>query len=156
MAGGRPTDYTEELGSEICAELSQGISLRTVCKAEDLPCAATVFNWLRVHKEFLEQYTRAKEESADAMAEDILDISDNASNDWMDTNDDDNPGYRLNGENIQRSRLRVESRKWLMSKQKPKKYGDKTQQEVSGPNGGPIETENKWIVEFINADPESK
>jgi len=149
MAGGRPTDYTEELGSEICAELSQGVSLRTVCKAEDLPCAATVFNWLRVHKEFLEQYTRAKEESADAMAEDILDISDNASNDWMDTNDDENPGYRLNGENIQRSRLRVESRKWLMSKQKPKKYGDKTQQEVSGPNGGPIE--NKWTVEFVNA-----
>jgi len=156
MAGGRPTDYTEELGSEICAELSQGISLRTVCKAEDFPCAATVFNWLRVHEEFLEQYTRAKEESADAMAEDILDISDNASNDWMDTNDDSNPGYRLNGENIQRSRLRVESRKWLMSKQKPKKYGDKTQQEVSGPNGGPIQTDNKWVVEFINADSESK
>lgn len=154
MAGGRPTDYTEELGSEICAELSQGISLRTVCKAEDLPCAATVFNWLRVHKGFLEQYTRAKEESADAMAEDILDISDNASNDWMDTNDDGNPGYRLNGENIQRSRLRVESRKWLMSKQKPKKYGDKVQQEVSGPNGKPIE--NHWTVEFVNADPESK
>tara|TARA_R110000850_G_C9996087_1_gene467965 strand:+ start:15042 stop:15476 length:435 start_codon:yes stop_codon:yes gene_type:complete len=129
----RPSEYTQETADKICAELSMGVSLRTVCKADHLPCIATVFNWFRSYPEFLEQYTRAKEESADAMAEDILDISDNATNDWMETDDD--AGYRLNGENIQRSRLRVESRKWLMSKQKPKKYGDKIQQEITAPEG---------------------
>ncbi len=133
--GGRPSKYTQEIADRICAELSQGISLRTVCKADDLPCAVTVFSWMRKYPEFLNQYTRAKEESADAMGEDILDISDNATNDYMEQNDPDNPGYRVNGEHIQRSRLRVESRKWLMSKQKPKKYGDKIQQEINIPEG---------------------
>jgi hypothetical protein len=91
-----------------------------------MPSVATVFNWLRTHKEFLEQYTRAKEESADAMAEDILDIADDATNDYMmRTGKDGKESYQLNGEHIQRSRLRVESRKWLMAKMKPKKYGDK-------------------------------
>jgi hypothetical protein len=48
-----------------------------------MPCVATVFNWLRLHAEFLEQYTRAREEQADALAEDMLDIADDGTNDWM-------------------------------------------------------------------------
>jgi hypothetical protein len=100
-----------------------------------MPCAATVFTWLRIHPEFLEQYTRAKEESADALVEEMLDISDEASNDWMEVHDKENVGYRLNGEAINRSRLRVDTRKWIAAKLKPKKYGDKTQTEVTGPDG---------------------
>jgi hypothetical protein len=48
-----------------------------------MPCVATIFNWLRIHPAFLEQYTRAKEEQADALAEDMLDIADDGTNDWM-------------------------------------------------------------------------
>lgn len=61
------------------------------------------------------------------MAEEILDIADDATNDWMADNYDEGktPGYELNGENIQRSKLRVDTRKWLMAKMKPKRYGDK-------------------------------
>lgn len=132
---GRPSDYSPELASRICEQLAGGISLRTVCKADDMPCAATVFNWLRSKPEFVEQYTRAKEESADALVEEMLDISDEASNDWMEIHDDDNVGYRLNGEAINRSRLRVDTRKWIASKLKPKKYGDKSTTELTGPNG---------------------
>src|ERR1700722_13920923 len=83
MSAGRPSDYSPELGSAICAEIALGFSLRTICKAESMPCVATVFNWLRVHTEFLEQYTRAKEEQADALAEEMLDIADDGTNDWM-------------------------------------------------------------------------
>lgn len=132
---GRPSSFTQKIADEICFELAQGKSLRTVCKSDDMPSGVTVFAWIRKYPDFLKQYTRAKEESADAMAEDILDISDNATNDYMDQNDPENPGYRINGEHIQRSRLRVESRKWLMSKQKPKKYGDKIQQDINLPEG---------------------
>lgn len=132
---GRPSDYSPELASRICEQLSGGISLRTVCKADDMPCAATVFNWLRAKPEFVEQYTRAKEESADALVEEMLDISDEASNDWMEVHDDDNVGYRLNGEAINRSRLRVDTRKWIASKLKPKKYGEKVQTELTGADG---------------------
>lgn len=124
-AGGRPTDYTQELADKICEELAEGVSLRTVCVAEDMPAASTVFSWLRTRKEFLEQYARAKQESADAMAEDILDIADDGTNDWMEIN---RAGHTIevpNNEVLQRSRLRVDTRKWLMSKMKPKKYADK-------------------------------
>jgi hypothetical protein len=122
---GRPSSYTQEIAARLCAGLAEGKSLRTVCKADDMPCMATVFNWLRAHPEFLEQYTRAKEDAADAFAEEMLDIADEASNDWMEVHDKDNPGYRLNGEHINRSRLRVDTRKWIAAKLKPKKYGER-------------------------------
>jgi hypothetical protein len=101
-----------------------------------MPDKATIFNWFRAFPDFLDQYTRAKEESADALADDILEISDDARNDWMEKHGKEDAGWIANGEHVQRSRLRVEARKWIASKLKPKKYGDKI--EHSGPNGGPI------------------
>lgn len=100
-----------------------------------MPDASTVFRWLRTDDEFRKQYARAKEESADALVEEMLDISDEASNDWMEVHDPDNPGYRLNGEAINRSRLRVDTRKWVASKLKPKKYGDRSTTELTGADG---------------------
>lgn len=131
---GRPTIFTQDLADRICAELSDGDSMRTVCKADDMPCKSTVFRWLRTDKDFCDQYTRAKQESADALTDEMLDIADDATNDWMEKldKDDQSIGYQLNGDHVQRSRLRIETRKWLASKLKPKKYGDKIQQEISG------------------------
>ena len=108
---GRPSKYTKAIADELCAYLSMGESLRTACEHEGMPSVKTVFNWFRVHEDFLQQYTRAKEEAADWMAEDILDISDNAP---TKTNND-----------IQKAKLRVDTRKFLMAKMKPKRYGDK-------------------------------
>ena len=129
---GRPTLYTEELASEICAELALGKSIRTVCHPEHMPSVATIFNWFSKHPTFLEQYTRAKQESADAMAEDVLDIADDGTNDYMTITKGDKEYEVTNGEAIQRSRLRVETRKWLMAKMKPKKYGDKIDMTTNG------------------------
>jgi hypothetical protein len=130
--GGQPSDYSDELADEICARIADAQSMRTICKADDMPCKATVFNWLRTNKEFLDQYTRAKEESADAMQEDMLDIADDGINDWMDVNagGDEDASWKINSEHVQRSKLRIDSRKWLMSKLQPKKYGDKIQSEI--------------------------
>lgn len=122
---GRPTKYTQELASTICARLAEGKSLRSVCLANDMPAASSVFEWLRTYKEFAEQYARAKEESADAMAEDILDIADDGTNDWMTVTIGKREVDMPNKEVLQRSKLRVEARQWLMTKMKPKKYGDK-------------------------------
>lgn len=106
-AGGRPSSYTQEMADEICAELSIGKSLRTVCAASDRPAIATIFNWFRNYPEFLAQYEKAKAESADMLIEDMQDIADNIAGD------------------TQRDRLRVDTRKWVASKLKPKKYGEK-------------------------------
>lgn len=123
---GRPTKFTQKLGDIICEQLALGMSMRKVCASDDIPSMQTVFSWLRTNKEFLEQYTRAKQESADAMAEDLLDIADDGTNDWMTREGKDGSEYEVvNSEVLQRSRLRIEARKWLMGKYKPKKYGDK-------------------------------
>lgn len=124
--GGRPTDYTQELADKICSQLAEGDSMRTVCKPDDMPCKATLFCWIRTIPEFLDQYTRAKQESADALSDEMLDIADDGTNDYMTKTNDDGSEYdTLNSEHIQRSRLRIDTRKWLASKLKPKKYGDK-------------------------------
>lgn len=122
---GRPTDYTQELADAICAELAMGKSLRTVCKGEDRPHISTIFNWFRTQPSFLEQYARAKQESSDAMADEVLDIADDGTNDYM-TITKGNLEYNVEDREVtNRSKLRVETRKWLMAKMKPKKYGEK-------------------------------
>ena len=118
---GRPTDYTEELADFICSELADGKSMRTVCAKDGMPHKSTVFRWIRTIEDFRDQYVRAKEESADALTDEMLDISDDSVNDYVTVDGQEKP----NQENIQRSRLRIDTRKWLASKLKPKKYGDK-------------------------------
>lgn len=123
---GRPSDYSTDLAAQICGLIVEGRSLRSICQADDMPSCTTVFVWLQKHPEFTEQYVRAREAQADTLADELLDISDDARNDWMKRNHgDDDPGWVANGEHIQRSRLRVDTRKWIASKLKPKKYGDK-------------------------------
>ena len=124
-AGGRPSEFSQDLADVICEQLAMGDSIRTVCKPEGMPAVSTFFRWLRTYPEFQKQYAYAKQESADAMAEDILDIADDGSNDWMEVHRGDYEGWQQNGEALQRSRLRVDTRKFLMAKMKPKRYGDK-------------------------------
>jgi len=128
MPAGRPTTYTQELADEICSQLAEGISLRTVCKPDSLPSKTSVFRWLRTHDEFRDQYARAKENSADALLEDMFHIADDKD------------------EDVQRSRLRVDVRKWAASKLKPKKYGDSTRLEAD------INTRVSGTVRFVKVE----
>jgi len=139
---GRPCSFTTEIGDTICKRIAAGESLRGICRDEDMPAASTVFGWLAGSNEalrpFMEQYARAREIQADALVDETLEISDDASNDWMiREGKDQEPGYALNGEHVQRSRLRVDTRKWFASKVYPKKYGDKVA--IGGdPESGPV------------------
>jgi hypothetical protein len=119
---GRPSIYSEELAARICAELAMGRSLRSVCRADDMPGLETVFNWLRTKPDFSDQYAQAKQESADALVEEMLDIADDGSNDYI---EDGEGNLKFNSENVQRSRLRVDTRKWIAAKLKPKKFGER-------------------------------
>ncbi len=85
------------------------------------------------HRDFLEQYTRAREMQADTLFDEALEIADETSDDWITTED----GKKvLDHEHVQRSRLRVDTRKWAAGKLAPKRYGDKIQH--TGDGGGPI------------------
>ena len=129
---GRPTDYSGELIDTICSKLAEGQSMRSICKEEDMPVTTTVFRWLRENDTFKHQYEIAKEECAELYAEEIIEIADDKSDDYIDVTDDNGAtgATRLNSEHVQRSRLRIDSRKWIASKLKPKKYGEKIQQET--------------------------
>jgi hypothetical protein len=145
---GRPTSFKQSTGDEICKRLAEGESLRGICRDDHMPAASTVFGWLAGSDEklrpFMEQYARAREAQADNLVDEILEISDDGTNDWMERRSEAEKGagvesgWVLNGEHVQRSRLRVDSRKWFASKVYPKKYADKIQQEISGKDGGPL------------------
>lgn len=121
---GRPTDYTSELANAICESIADGQSLRSICQADDMPNKSTVFRWLAERQDFRDQYARAREAQADAIVEEILEIADNA-------------GLSEAFE-VQQARLRVDARKWLASKLKPRVYGDKL--EVGGDPDRPLVT----------------
>lgn len=132
---GRPSDFTPEIANEICNKLIDGESLRGICSDEGMPHASTVCRWLSVNADFREQYAHAREAQADTLFDDVLEIADDARNDWMVRRGEDDAGWVANGEHIQRSRLRVDARKWMASKLAPKKYGERQVLEHTDPNG---------------------
>ncbi|MCH7692503.1 MAG: hypothetical protein IID50_03565 [Proteobacteria bacterium] len=135
---GRPTRYTPEVAADICTRLAGGESLRAICRDDAMPSFSAVINWLfdGEHDEFVAQYTRAREAQAEVWADEIVGIADEATGDS--TTDKDGKEI-VNHEHIQRSRLRVDARKWIASKLLPKRYGDRLQH--TGEGGGPIRTE---------------
>ena len=86
-----------------------------------MPGLSTVFQWLSARPEFAEHYARAREVQLEHMAAEILEISDDGRNDYV---EDEDGREVVNTDHIQRSKLRVDTRKWLLSKLKPKVYGD--------------------------------
>ena len=123
---GRPTIFNDEMAAEICARISEGRSLRSIVKDEDMPCMRSIMVWLQKHPTFVAQYARAREARADAIFDESFEIADDGSNDYMRrTGKDGEESWQLNGEHVQRSRLRVDLRKWAAGRLAPKKYGDR-------------------------------
>ena len=139
MNQGRKPEYKQEVADEICDRLAEGESLRTICADDHLPSRSTIMLWAakdrRLKAEgkespydgFSDQYELACEARMLYHADELLDIADDSTNDYMEKTNNDGSTYEaLNAENIQRSRLRVDTRKWLLSKMLPR-YADKQQ-----------------------------
>ena len=115
----RPSNFTQDVADHICDRLAEGESLRSICREPAFPNKSTVFRWLAANETFRDQYARARESQADAIADEILNIADEA-------------------EDAAKARLQVDARKWLAGKLRPKIYGDKVSTEVTGADGGPV------------------
>lgn len=128
--GGRPPVFDQEAQELIKAEILDwivcGNSMSAYVKQEGKPSYSTICKWLREDTEFVQNYARAREEQADTLADQIIEISDEPLP--IDENGRIDPGA------VAQQRLRVDSRKWAASKLKPKKYGDRQQidQNISG------------------------
>jgi len=117
---GRPSDYTIEMATTICSRLAEGEPLVRMCKDPDMPGVVTVYRWLAADEAFRNMYARARDDQADTLADEIIEVADSVG----DPND---------------KRLRVDARKWVAAKLKPRKYGDKLETAHTGPGGGPIQ-----------------
>jgi hypothetical protein len=132
---GRPKTDWRQLQTDMCRLIANSnMGWRSVLaelkKTHDkVPHHSTVEDWLLHDKEFAAQYARAKEDQADFLVEEMLQIADDSSQDeiFIECTDGSGQGAKraCNKEFIARSRLRVDTRKFIAAKLKPKKYGDK-------------------------------
>lgn len=136
--------FSQEIFDEICVRIAEGESLRKICKDDKMPSLVAVWKWLNNSEELVKQYTRAREEQAETFVDEILDIADDNKDD---TSIDENGKLIINQEVIARSRLRVDSRKWIASKLKPKRFGDytKIQAEVKDTS-----STSSWLGEVLS------
>ena len=148
---GRPSVFSEELCKAICGWIKQGYTLRQIEALPNMPTKSTIIRWLGEHDEFCDQYARAREIQALVMVDELMEIADDSRNDWIEReNKDGQLEIAFNSEAVQRSKLRSDTRKWLMGKMAPKRFGDKMQ--VTGKDGGAIEHQHKRDVAKVLDD----
>jgi len=138
-----------------CCTLGIGTILKAGHDGNTLPGYVTIAEWLVEDVALAERYATAKAAQAEYMAEELLEIADDGRNDYMEKMDakGQSLGYAINGENANRSRLRIDTRKWLLGKLKPKKYGEKFQ--VGGAEDlPPIQTQSTVDIKSLNLSKE--
>lgn len=127
---GRPPVSKAKL--DIIIELLQGgESLQKICQNPDMPSMKTVFNRLDADEDFFHRYTRAREIQADMLFEELLAISDDRDGDIGDDG-------KVQRSVIERARLKIDTRKWILARLNPKKYSDNQRVEVTGKDGSPL------------------
>lgn len=125
--GRPPLPVPQDKADEIIEWISAGKTLREWCRIEGNPHFNTVYDWLEKDEQFAGRFARAREIGEEVIAQECFEIADDASNDWMERLDDEGMGvgWKLNGDHVQRSKLRIETRLKLLAKFNPKKWGEK-------------------------------
>lgn len=121
--------FNQETAAIILERIAGGESLREIAKSEGIPSRPTIYQWLSENAEFADQYARAREDQADTYADEIAAIADDES---IPTDS---------------RRVRIDARKWIACKLKPRKYGDKLDHTLASPSGGPVE--HSVTVKFV-------
>jgi hypothetical protein len=114
-----------QMAEEFCEHIADGGSVREYCDQPGRPHWSTIRRWLRTHEQFRTQYARARADQADSLFAEIKEIADDARNDWMDVQRGDETVRVLDHEHVARSKLRIDARKWMAGKLRPKVYGEK-------------------------------
>ena len=146
---GKPSKYTKEIAQSICEQLSEGIPLREICRQDGMPAWRTVYDWMYKDDDLSTAIAHARDLGYDSLAEECLDIADDANNDWMERTDKEGRsiGWVVNGEHVQRSKLRIETRLKLLAKFNPKKYGEKLS--VGGDPENPLQVGTTMLDAFV-------
>ncbi len=149
--GRKPSKFNDTVTDELCTRLCEGESLKSICMDEHMPTQGTVMRWIGESESFAQRYARARSMQAELMANEIIEIADDGTNDWMEKHNDKGEavGWRVNGEAVQRSKLRLEARKWAAAKLLPKKYGERVEVEHSGEVASVGETDTRQLARAV-------
>jgi hypothetical protein len=130
---GRPTIRTEAMISAFLERIAEGKSVSDVCLMDDMPTRTAIYEWMLKDQDFADKYARACESRADVLVDEIIAIADDDSRDWEPIKNAEGTviGVRVDGEHVQRSRLRIDTRLKLLSKWDPKRYGEKTTMDLN-------------------------
>lgn len=131
---GRPSTFNPEIATEICDRLAGGEPLRAICRDEHMPAWRTVYDWIAKDKDLAARFAQARDIGADAIAEDIIAMVDEAPE-----RTETQFGSKVDAGYVQWQKNRVEQRLKLLAKWSPKKYGDRTSMELTGAEGGPVQ-----------------
>tara|TARA_B110000093_G_C12865557_1_gene365286 strand:+ start:265 stop:696 length:432 start_codon:yes stop_codon:yes gene_type:complete len=131
----------ETIFKDVTNQISEGKSLREVLRQTDKPNRSTFYEWISKDEDKSDQYVRACNDRSELIFDEIIEIADATADDII-INDE---GKVITNHNvIQRDRLRVDARKWALSKMNPKKYGDKQAIEMD------IKDEKPFTFEIID------
>lgn len=138
----RRVELTPELRTEFCERIADGETVAEIAADPHMPTERGIYLALGRDQAFATDYARAREGQLVRWEDELIRIADDASNDFMERQRQDGSAERvIDHDHISRSKIRIDTRKWLMSKRLPKRYGDRVSTEVSGPEGGPIPME---------------
>lgn len=132
---GRPSTYSEKTADEIVQRMIEGESLTAICRDEKMPPRVTVYAWFDKHPDFYARCARAREALADYLVDQIEELARTATKD-----------------NLEQIKLQVSTKQWRAMKMAPRMYGDRTRTEVTGANGGPIQTQ-ATVVDATQLEP---
>ena len=133
--------YSIELFQEICERISDGESVSKICLEPDMPSRFAFYSWLKTKPECVEMYNEALKLREELLFDEMKDIV-----------DDPEAGY--DKVSVAWATLRTNSRKWILSRMNPKKYGEKLSQEISGTDGKPLQGGGNVIFNIIGVEPE--
>lgn len=131
----RPSEFTQERADSICEAIATTTDgIRAICKKNDVS-VSTWQRWLDERKELQEQYARAKEMQADGIFGEILQIADECREGVKVKTTGEGEYAKVEtqtGDMVERSKLQVDARKWVVARLAPKKYGDKIETTLAG------------------------
>lgn len=140
--------YSAKLADEILLRMTRGETVKSILDTEGMPDRLSLMGWVDDNPKFRKQYTRARHAQAGAYADEIMQIADDGTNDFMEKKSRDGTviGWEINGEHIRRSQLRVDTRKWVAERLAPEQYGNKLALGGAG-DLPPIKSEGKTTID---------
>ncbi len=145
----RERPYDPELAGQILARLAAGESLRAICRDDGMPRIQAIWEWLATSQEFTTQYARARDLQADAHADEITALSDEEPPQVV----AQDGAARVDAGWVTWQKNRIDARKWVASKLKPKKYGDAATLALTGADGGAVDVVT--TVKRLLVDPQA-